>query len=392
MRKRAQDWNSQPGLWLTVDEDSTVAVRLGRHKAVAFAYPSSDGTTWDTWGSVEVLLRRSGAERHSAQHLHEQAIVPVLVAAGLSPDGEDASAHASERVDWFRSEWTGRTADVAALAAMLFGFLAVETDWRPNGRIDRDSYRPLTFDHPETPMSVFCYLTFGELPTPELVLRSIGTAKLCAGDVLVELRTGPPLAGRSARWAYWRLREGAEDGLCTSILDEADPDDPDFATRDGVVAWVDGTTTAYLACRPVENRAAERTLQGEIVAAAAHPFFAPRGEPARPIPDEILDLREAVVRELQARDRPVCTSGSSAYAFTVYATLDWVQVDVPGVGAFLVAPAGDSRLEVHVLPEVDLGGADAGGVVHRGLKLAGVMDLVTTWSGRGSPAGDAGRR
>ena len=130
-------------------------------------------------------------------------------------------------------------------------------------------------------MPVFFYPTLGADTAGELVLRSVGGPELQVADVLVDRRSGPPLAGRSVRWATWRLRPDAADGLCPTILDEGDPDDADFPTREGVIAWVDGTTAVYLACRSIGHGPAARDLDAEIVEAAEHSFFAPRGPAAR---------------------------------------------------------------------------------------------------------------
>lgn len=126
-------------------------------------------------------------------------------------------------------------------------------------------------------MSVFYYPTLGRQHTArELVLRSIGTPEIQVADVLIDLWTGPALGGASARWATWRLRPGAVDGLCPSILDEGDPEDADFPARTGVIAWVDETTAVYLACRSVSDGPSEDALCAEIAEAATHSMFAPR--------------------------------------------------------------------------------------------------------------------
>ena len=360
-----------------MDEASTVAVRLGRHKVVAWAYPRSDGTTWDVQGAVEIIVEHDEANPLRAGRFHGEGTRPLLLAAGLSPTCEDSSVDSEQGVDWFRAIWAGSTSDRTALATMLFAFLAVETDWRPDGRLDWDSYRPLNFTYPESRMSVFCYPTLGNLTAVELVLRAVGTPSHTADDVLAVDRSGPPIAGRSARWASWRIREGVEDGLCASILEEGDPDDPDFATRDGVVAWVDGTTTAYVACRPVDELTAEHHLRAEIVSAAGHPFFAPRSSSARPLPEEILSLRDDVLKLIRQWDRAACTSGSSR-SLTVYATPGWVQVEVPGEAAILVTISEDGMLEAHIVPEMGMGDEGAAGVFLCGLSLAQLVNLVTT--------------
>ena len=198
-------------------------------------------------------------------------------------------------------------------------------------------------------MSVFVFHDAEGTTAAALVLRAVGGDTHKEDDLVCEEFGCPALVGRSAQWWEWQVREGAADIIVPSALEEGDADDAPFPTRKGLVAFVDGTTSGYVACARSDQRVV--SLRRAIAEAAGTDLLQPRGESESPIPDEILDLCDRVTEVLEQKGAKVNGGGFGDADFRVYATRSWVQADLDLQGAVLLEPTDDG-VKVSMTAEV----------------------------------------
>ena len=188
-------------------------------------------------------------------------------------------------------------------------------------------------------MSLFVFHDVIDLVPAALVLRALSGADLASDAVVCTPSSGAPLAGVVARWWRWSLREGAPDAMGRSTSEDGGEA---FTTQGGWVAWVDGSTTAYVVCTRVGLRE-DSLVSRRIMDAASAEATAPRVDPANPMPASLVELAASLSAALKDAGVPVGRGRSGSIELCV--TRSWVQLDTAPGDAFQVVEV-DGGLEL----------------------------------------------
>jgi len=109
----------------------------------------------------------------------------------------------------------------------------------------------------------------------QVVLRALDVADLHAIDLKIQRCDGPSINPYVTVWYLWSLPEAMSPILIDSVLDEDDPEDQPFPCRNGFVAVLIGSTTAYVFTAQLRSNNLKQEMHN-LVTTAEHPFFAPR--------------------------------------------------------------------------------------------------------------------